>query len=298
MAFFVYIAILLVAISGILLELDWLTKPKLDTKSPLQTATAVLPSSPPASPKGEVAGDQLNPVYPKKLDVGRVIEPPWRQQAETTGSVPPNSSPAEPVSSPVARPVANANNVASPPPSNPQPQSVPTTTANAEQAKAEPNPPAPQSVPQVPPPPAQVVVASPQDVAPPQATSVAPQNAVPQNANASVAAPNKCDVHGCSAAYASFRTSDCTYQPYEGPRRICERPPAPRGEQNARRRGTDDDVQSVSHRRGKDDELGGVEAAVRRLRPSAAERDDGDDEDDMVGRGGHRVIVIDRPWRW
>jgi hypothetical protein len=32
-----------------------------------------------------------------------------------------------------------------------------------------------------------------------------------------------CDVATCSQAYRSFRASDCTYQPYDGPRRLCTR---------------------------------------------------------------------------
>jgi hypothetical protein len=30
-----------------------------------------------------------------------------------------------------------------------------------------------------------------------------------------------CDIATCSRAYRSFRRSDCTYQPYGGPRRLC-----------------------------------------------------------------------------
>lgn len=40
----------------------------------------------------------------------------------------------------------------------------------------------------------------------------------------------RCDVQACSVAYRSFRASDCTWQPYEGPRRFCDKgtpPPAP-----------------------------------------------------------------------
>jgi 1A family penicillin-binding protein len=34
--------------------------------------------------------------------------------------------------------------------------------------------------------------------------------------------PNaSCNIEACSAAYDSFRASDCTYQPYDGPRRLC-----------------------------------------------------------------------------
>jgi hypothetical protein len=30
-----------------------------------------------------------------------------------------------------------------------------------------------------------------------------------------------CDVDACTGAYRSFRASDCTWQPNEGPRRLC-----------------------------------------------------------------------------
>jgi hypothetical protein len=42
------------------------------------------------------------------------------------------------------------------------------------------------------------------------ATTAAPPPPAPQ-----------CDVNACAAAYVSFRASDCTWQPYEGPRRLC-----------------------------------------------------------------------------
>jgi BA14K-like protein len=34
-------------------------------------------------------------------------------------------------------------------------------------------------------------------------------------------AAQNCHVEACKAAYRSFTASDCTYQPYEGPRRLC-----------------------------------------------------------------------------
>lgn len=43
-----------------------------------------------------------------------------------------------------------------------------------------------------------------------------------------IASDNHCDIQACSSAYKSFRASDCTYQPYEGERRLCERPPSQR----------------------------------------------------------------------
>lgn len=45
--------------------------------------------------------------------------------------------------------------------------------------------------------------------------------ATPQPAVAQSAA--HCAVAACSAAYYSFRASDCSYQPYQGPRQLCTR---------------------------------------------------------------------------
>jgi 1A family penicillin-binding protein len=60
--------------------------------------------------------------------------------------------------------------------------------------------------------------ANPQDVAssndtPDQSSALAPQEA--QNA--------QCNVPACEGFYHSFRASDCTYQPYWGPRQYCDR---------------------------------------------------------------------------
>lgn len=53
---------------------------------------------------------------------------------------------------------------------------------------------------------------------------------VPEPPPAVVAAalPPLCDVQACERAYRSFTASDCTYQPSDGPRRLCTRgtPPA------------------------------------------------------------------------
>lgn len=57
-----------------------------------------------------------------------------------------------------------------------------------------------------------------------QAASGQPDSSQPPAATAQSAAaqaPAQCDVQACSAAYRSFRASDCSYQPYHGPRRAC-----------------------------------------------------------------------------
>ena len=54
--------------------------------------------------------------------------------------------------------------------------------------------------------------------------------AQPEPAPAPIAAPEpvaaaapKCDVDACALAYRSFTSEDCTYQPLDGPRRLCTR---------------------------------------------------------------------------
>jgi membrane peptidoglycan carboxypeptidase len=44
----------------------------------------------------------------------------------------------------------------------------------------------------------------------------------PLSASSAEVAPSWCDVKACGGNYHSFRASDCTYQPWSGPRQICE----------------------------------------------------------------------------
>lgn len=41
-------------------------------------------------------------------------------------------------------------------------------------------------------------------------------------ANTAPATPNSCHVQACAATYHSFRASDCSYQPFDGPRKFCD----------------------------------------------------------------------------
>jgi hypothetical protein len=56
----------------------------------------------------------------------------------------------------------------------------------------------------------------------------------PGTESASATEP-RCDVQACTAAYRSFRVSDCTWQPFDGPRRFCDKgtPPEPDTAQTA-----------------------------------------------------------------
>jgi len=62
-----------------------------------------------------------------------------------------------------------------------------------------------------------------------EARTEAPAATAPKSATpVSLEHRNACDVSACARAYKSFRESDCTYQPYSGPRQVCVSPPGAR----------------------------------------------------------------------
>jgi hypothetical protein len=99
------------------------------------------------------------------------------------------------------------------------------------------------------------------------------------------AAPNSCNVQACASAYQSFRAADCSYQPYNGPRKLCD-VAAP--QDNIAARPAQDNIAARPEPRARpairddDDELDDVVRTVKRL-PDPA----------MVGDGG--IVVLDRP---
>jgi membrane peptidoglycan carboxypeptidase len=52
---------------------------------------------------------------------------------------------------------------------------------------------------------------------------LAPQTGLNDVDPSAAVEPLQCNVRACSRAYRSFRASDCTFQPYRGARKICER---------------------------------------------------------------------------
>ena len=268
MTFFVYIAILLVAISSILLELDWLTKPKLETNAPAQIARTALP---PAATRAKTKGpnDDLSPVYPKKTDVPRSVgsvtgTPPPPAAAAGAGSA---SAPAVPES------VAKAEPKTEPP----QKPAVETTGAATPAEPAEPSP-------------ADSAGIASNETNTPRAAAPAATPPVPA---ANLAASNRCNVQACASAYQSFRASDCTYQPFEGGRRVCEKPPGTG--QKVASQPREPQSEAAARRPNKDAEL---REGMRRVKRIVVPADEADDEDDSdSGLGESRVIVIERPAR-
>jgi len=90
---------------------------------------------------------------------------------------------------------------------------------------------------------------------------------------------NRCDVQACASAYKSFRASDCTYQPFEGARRVCGKTPEQRADREQR-----DEPQRRSWSRREDSR-----DVDRRTRWRVYDEDDEDLDD---------VILFRRSRRW
>jgi len=194
MQFLVYLTVLMVSISTILLEVHWLTSPAPPPKPTIQASAS------PPTPKIEGPNAALSPVYPKKADA-----PP----ADSASSVQLATVVAIPQSAPVPLPGAVVST------QQPAAQAVPAqpTAAQSTAAATRPQRPAAETTGTV----------AREDNARQQAGAANVSHALQETAAAP--AGNHCDIQACAAAYKSFRASDCTYQSFEGPRRVCGKSP-------------------------------------------------------------------------
>ena len=274
MPFLAYVAIVLVSIGGILFELDWLTKPKLETTPAAQVASTVAPVR--AVPKVDGPTEGPSPLNTKKQEAEPVIE---GSAAVAKADVPPDNQSAgtAPAMTPAPFPPVAAEAKAAPPPT-PQLAAQPPAQATLQ--------PAAQTTGQAP---AQATVAA-ADPQPQVQPRVQPP-AQPMQA-AARPAPNSCDVQGCASAYQSFRASDCSYQPMEGPRKFCEKPPA--ANQRTVSTPREPRIEQPARRPSRDAELRDVERTVRSITTGD---DAGYDSRIEPRMGRSEVIVIERPGR-
>jgi len=100
----------------------------------------------------------------------------------------------------------------------------PTPSPPPAAAPAKASAPAQASVPPKAPAPAPAQAAAPRPAPVTSAAAVAEPAPEASEARAQApAAPPGCNVAACEAHYKSFRAADCTYQPNDGPRRLCRR---------------------------------------------------------------------------
>jgi len=290
MAFLIYFFVLLVSAASVLFGLDLMSSPLPKTPNvPIGRSVQVASQPPIQEPHKKAADEQaLTPVYPTTPGAPKVqaetsgaapqqdaklppapaeptrtaapaVTPPAPATPVPAATVAQNPAPAAAAAPPPAAPVA-----AAPPPSAPAAPTQPAATiaqnsqpavvtppqepAREQQAKVEP---APQPQTKVEPAPA---VQSVQTEAKQPVQSEAKVEPVTTTQPAKRAPSNSCNVQACSAAYQSFRASDCTYQPHGSERRLCSitggavtaraaKPDRPekRSEQTARRSSAPDD---------------------------------------------------------
>jgi outer membrane biosynthesis protein TonB len=189
MSFVVYFFVLLITIGSVAFGLDWLHAP-------------------------------MSPMPPSKYELraAKPPEPPQPAVAQTKpDSKPVNQQAAEP--QPAAKPVAA---VTPPPAAEPQPAPIA----------------APESVAAAPPPRCDIAAcgAAYRSFTPVDCTyqptdgsrrlctkGTPPAAAAPASGAPLARAQAACNVAACSQAYISFNVGDCTYQPLDGPRRLCEK---------------------------------------------------------------------------
>jgi hypothetical protein len=293
MSFVVYIAVILVAAASALFGLDLLTAP-LPPKPPAQVASTSTPSKISQREAEKQQADKqannraLSPVYPAnpaeskpaESKDGRMVSPP---AVETSGA---SRADAGGASAPVqaeedTKPVAQAAVAPQQPQAQPKELQQPIQPAAPQTAAIAPEQPAA---------PNDKTAAQSAIAAAPAIEPVAQQTA------------GRCDVQTCTSAYSSFRASDCTYQPFSGPRRVCGKPSAqkrvtasarPRApDARAQRETRNWDPRSWDARRNPE-----VDDAVRSVRRMPYP--DRDDDADIAGPvGGRRTIMIERGGRF
>ncbi len=192
MAFIFYFIVILVSAASVMFGIDLATSPLPSTPNvPIgRVAQAPPPArAKPAAEHAKRAADSraLSPVYPAAPGVRK----DKAAQAQTTGAAP-------------QEPQQAANDTAA---NTAKETWLPPPTQNSASAQ----PIAPQKQ--------QATKAAQPDNADAAADTGNRQDGSAQ-AVAAASSPH-CDISACDAAYRSFRASDCTYQPYDGPRQLC-----------------------------------------------------------------------------
>jgi BA14K-like protein len=282
MSFVLYVVVLVVSVTSVMMGLDWLSTPP-PPPLPKSVQTASAPAKPPAPPKAKetastqttVATGKANPAKVVKVDAAKQPEVAAKQPEvavkqpavavaapETAGSAPVTASDGTSVKATDGTPNIATNesdaggataqaNAAPPPRCDVQACAAHYRTFNPSDCTFQPFD-GPRRLCTIGNPPTQAN-AAPASVQ----TSDASQPPAPS-------AASSCNYQACSAAYYSFRASDCTYQPYDGPRRLCTKSGDPR-----------------SARDESPDDLRGATRAVRRL-PPRDRVDDAYDSGDIV----------------
>jgi len=187
MSFILYVVILLASLSSVMMGLDWLSTPPPPIPKSVQTVSAPAKQAAPTAKAAAAIKPAANKTAETKTTETKTAakKPAPKPAVATTGEVSPSAA---------AQTIAKAGAV-------PQPDAAvqPHTTGNAPADSAG----------------HQGAGASRNTV------GIIANEAGDGGANAQANAGPRCDVQACAAHYRSFNPTDCTYQPFDGPRRLC-----------------------------------------------------------------------------
>ena len=193
MSFLAYFAALIIAVGSVLFGLEMVIAPPPNHKQAVREVGAPSALNKLARREADHAKDDiaanklLTPVYPANPGEVRIETAPGRGPAETTGVAPPPDKATEGVPDKGTQSGFQAADVSAP-------SQTPAATAKATL------------------------------VQPPALQPASLEHQFTQGLTQKTA--GNCDIEACTSAYHSFRASDCSYQPFEGPRRACVAPHA------------------------------------------------------------------------
>lgn len=250
---------------GSMFGLGVLTAPPVDQHKEMTVAAKPVKVDKKAEQARREADSKLSPLYPTSPGLTKAELRAAEQASAAVKSEPPKTDEAKP---PQQSATTGAPAASEPEPRDAAPAKTASVTASASASKPDDKP------------------------APKQVANVSPAPVPPAASPASMQSSNRCDVSACAASYKSFRESDCTYQPFSGPRQLCVKPPAP--EQQASKRPDRKSHAATLDRRDNldrgdnDRDLKGAIAEVRKMTPGA------ENFDDDPYPPGRRVIMIER----
>jgi hypothetical protein len=211
-AVFYYCAVALVVLGSVLFGLDWQSA-TMSPMPPIQVVAVVMPPPPPPPASPSLRSQAANPsaapnpvapaapAAPKSVTPNVVVPAPLAAPAPVVNENPANA-PAENAALPVAQ-------------TPPRPLCDVTACAAAYHSFRESDCTYNPSVG-----PRRLCT---KGVVPTEASSAPDVPASIANPEPGINPPSnaRCNVRACTAAYGSFTSSDCTYQPNNGPRRVC-----------------------------------------------------------------------------
>jgi len=207
MSLIVYVTILVVAVFSVAMEWGALVEPSGATLREMQAVSHFTAPVRPAAPvpRTAVSASETKQSVAVPTDTPRVVHPAPQESAVATAPVPDEAKPAVETAAAAANAAATAGDTAQAPQCDIAACSAAYHTFRPEDCTYQPSN-GPRRL-----------------CSKGQAASAAASRVAADAADAALPSGTTCHYRSCAEHYSSFDPSTCTYQPLEGPRRLCER---------------------------------------------------------------------------